>query len=372
MDTIGSRWLSSAGQRKQDRGYPVFRAVLILTQAATILATWPLWQVRDTPPMLPAVPLPQWDLGLLLLASLAVIAVAPRTGVILHAVLVGIAMCLDQMRMQPPIISQVLLLWSTLPVRSAAVIGRAHLLALWFYAGAYKLLSPDYLDGDPRWLLRELYPAATDFMCVVFGLGAACTEIALAVGAWCRKTRHLVGPLAYAFHLGILVSLSPAGIGWDPGVWAWNFALAVSGLILISGWNTRMLDDLSAAPLPVHAVAVVLLVTPLGYSFGVIDTCFCHLLYSNHVPLARVHTPESINLIDTRPQLNVPVPQVQRLYRSYFAAVAGAEDRLEIRDPRWWYRRSGQETRWYDLPHAASSPLEPRQAGASSPGLLGN
>ncbi len=99
--------------------------------------------------MLPALPLPQLDLGLLLLASLAVIAVAPRAGLVMHAVLVVVAMCLDQMRMQPPIISQILLLWSTLSVRSAVIIGRAHLLALWFYAGAYKLLSPYYLDGDP-------------------------------------------------------------------------------------------------------------------------------------------------------------------------------------------------------------------------------
>jgi len=337
------------GPREPVSGHPNFRSLLILTQAATILVTWPLWQMRDTPPMLPAASLPQLDMGLLLLGSLALIAVAPKTGLAVHTMLVGAAISLDQMRLQPPIISQVLLLWSTLPGRSAATIGRAHLLALWFYAGAYKLLSPYYLDGDLRWLLRELYPAATDGMCLVFALGVAGTELALAIGVCCRATRRLAGPLVYVFHLGILLSLSPLGIGWDPGVWAWNFALAVSGLVLIRSWETRMLDDLNAAPAWTTAVVAVLLLSPLGYSFGLVDTCFCHLLYSNHVPLARIHTAHGSHPIDTRRQLNVPVPQMHRLYRAHFQAVAAPQDRLQIVDPRWWYRHSGRETRWYGV-----------------------
>ncbi|MEO1996110.1 MAG: hypothetical protein ABGZ17_12630, partial [Planctomycetaceae bacterium] len=150
---IWSQWTRNRRLRDPVAGYPVFRSVLILTQATTILTTWRLWQMRDAPPMLPALPLPQLDMGPLLLASLAVLCIAPRTGLVAHTVLIVWAMSLDQMRMQPPIISHVFLLWSTLPGRSAATIGRAHLLALWFYAGAYKLLSLDYWEGDPQWLL---------------------------------------------------------------------------------------------------------------------------------------------------------------------------------------------------------------------------
>ena len=356
------------GSRDTLAGHPRFRWVLILTQATTILVTWPVWQIRTAPPMLPAVSWLQLDMGPLLLISLAMICVAPRCGMLVHTALVVWAMGLDQMRMQPPIISQVLLLWSTLPGRSAVTIGRVHLLALWFYAGAYKLLSPYYVQGDPQWLLRSLYPSATDGMCLAFAWMVICAELGLAFGAWFRRTRFVAGPAAFAVHLGILFSLSPMGINWDPAVWAWNFALALSGLVLIQGWETRLLDDLRGGPAWLTAVAAVLLLAPLGYSFGVVDTCFCHLLYSNHVPQARIHTADgSVTLIDTRPQLNVPVPQIPRLLRAHFQAVGGPADRLEVWDPRWWYRHRGLEFVWFT--HATAEPTSRRPIFTGQPQL---
>src|SRR5262245_15652377 len=47
-----------------------FRWLVVGCQAATLLITWPLWQVHASPPMLPALPLPAFDLGPLLLLSL--------------------------------------------------------------------------------------------------------------------------------------------------------------------------------------------------------------------------------------------------------------------------------------------------------------
>src|SRR5258708_20558042 len=64
-----------------------FRWLIISCQAATLLITWPLWQVHTVTPMLPLLPLPVFDMGVLLLLSLVLIIFAPRTGVIVHTVL---------------------------------------------------------------------------------------------------------------------------------------------------------------------------------------------------------------------------------------------------------------------------------------------
>jgi hypothetical protein len=93
------------------------------------------------------------------------------------------------------------------------------------------------------------------------------------------------------------------------------------------------------------AVGLILL-SPLAYDTGFIDTYLCHVLYSSHAPLAWIRTPDGRReLIDTRPQLKVPVPQIERLYVRYFAAVAGPGDELEIFDPRWCGRWRTREHR---------------------------
>ncbi|MDQ3657413.1 MAG: hypothetical protein M3457_20350, partial [Chloroflexota bacterium] len=59
-----------------------FRALVVACQAATIWITWPLWQVHANPPMLPALPLPAFDMGFLLIASLLLILVLPLPGIV--------------------------------------------------------------------------------------------------------------------------------------------------------------------------------------------------------------------------------------------------------------------------------------------------
>ena len=49
----------------------VLRWFVVCTQAATIWLTWPLWQVRISPPLLPLADVYQIDFGHLLLGSLA-------------------------------------------------------------------------------------------------------------------------------------------------------------------------------------------------------------------------------------------------------------------------------------------------------------
>jgi hypothetical protein len=48
------------------------RPAFVAAQVATVLVTWPVWQARTDPPVLPVVDgLPQIDMGVVVLATLA-------------------------------------------------------------------------------------------------------------------------------------------------------------------------------------------------------------------------------------------------------------------------------------------------------------
>ena len=115
----------------------VLRYAAVAAQAVTICITWPLWQVRvfqplaeaPLPPLLPLLPLPQIEMGPWLLASLVVVLILPRWGVLLHAGLLALAVAMDQMRLQPEFISLVLLMVGSLDMPGAKLLARSHLLA---------------------------------------------------------------------------------------------------------------------------------------------------------------------------------------------------------------------------------------------------
>ncbi len=144
-------WAAAFGPR-------AYRIVLVWCQAATVLITWPLWQVHHSPPMLPALPLPSFDLGVPLLLSLVVVLLSPMRGVVILSVLVLYAVLSDQTRLQPEVISLVLLLWGTLPYATAKTIARTHLVALWFWAGLNKLFSPAFHSVLAPALLGAVLP----------------------------------------------------------------------------------------------------------------------------------------------------------------------------------------------------------------------
>jgi hypothetical protein len=325
--------------------FRVFRWLVVVTQAATIWITWPLWQVRLSPPLLPAVNVPQIDFGILLLGSLALILIHGKTGIVAHTVLLGGAMLADQMRLQPEFISQAILLWGTLPSRPARAACRAHLVALWFFAGLNKLLSPLYFSGDARWLVVSFFPHAPEGVSTAIGAAIALAEIGLAVCAVVPRTRPVAVGLAYAVHLGIVVTLA-FGLHWDAAVWPWNLALAVAGYALIGSWKGQVGAELRQLPIATRGAVALILLLPCGYYLGLVDTYLCHILYSSHAPLAWVRMADGRRaLVDTRPQLRVPVPQIDRLYTGYFAATGNPGDELEIVDPRLWYCWRGADRR---------------------------
>lgn len=350
-----------------------FRWLVVAAQAATIAITWPLWLVRDDPPLLPAVEwqqMPavdgqrhlasvQFSPGAWLLASLVVALVLPRTGAALHVGLLVVAMMLDQTRMQPEVISLGLLLVGTLPGDGARLVGRAHLIALWFFAGFHKLLSPEYFTGVmPAMFGGDATQPASALQLValvVLGGAMAVGELSLGVLAVVPRTRWACAVAACGFHLLVLLWLA-GKMQWNPAVWPWNLVLAAAGFALVWPWTTNLTRDMRAARWLPRVAAMLLLVTPLGYYFGLVDPYLAHCVYTRNVPKAQRLTIGGPQPLDTWSTLRVPLPPAHRVLEQFFQKTALPSERLVIDDPRWWahYRgwghreikaRSGEEAR---------------------------
>ena len=194
--------------------------------------------------MLPAVPLPQVNLGLPLLLSLVAVVARPAVGVPLHSVLLAYAMLIDQTRIQPGFISLAILLWGCLPSHRAMMLARVHLISLWLFSGLNKLLSPEFMTETAPWMLRAYLADAPTWLQGNAGFVVIVAEASLGILALFPRTRKLVGVLACLVHLNILFVLSPWGRDWNAVVWPWNAALAVSGFCLIAPWRDGMIESL--------------------------------------------------------------------------------------------------------------------------------
>jgi len=329
-----TRWTQST-----DTLLVAFRWLVVGAQGATIGITWPLWLVREDPPLLPAVDWPQFSPGPWLVASLVVALVLPRTGAALHVGLLVVAMLLDQTRMQPEVISLGILLVGTLPGDGPRLVGRAHLIALWFFAGLHKLLSPEYFSG----VVPSMFGGdATDPSLALQVLGGAMAlgELSLGLLAIVPRTRRACAVAACVFHLLVLMWLA-GRMQWNPAVWPWNLTLAAAGFALVWPWTTSLTHDLRAARWIPRATAVLLLVSPLGYYFGLVDPYLAHCLYTRNVPKAQRMTIGGPQPLDTWSALSVPLPPAHRILEQYFQKTALPSERLVIDDPRWWAHYRG-------------------------------
>lgn len=114
----------------------VLRPLFVLLQGATVLLTWPLWQTRVDPPLLPMFEgFPQFDMSLVILATLVLTLVRPKVGVPAHITVLSIAFAQDQTRLQPEFVSLALILLGTTTIPYSGVLVRAHLVSLWFWSG---------------------------------------------------------------------------------------------------------------------------------------------------------------------------------------------------------------------------------------------
>ena len=129
-----------------------------LAQLATIIITWELWQPRVDPPNLPLLDFlapHQISFSILLLLSLLLITIVPRTGFWVHVIVLLIASVFDQFRMQPQLLAIVVLMWATLYPLGRPVT-RWFLASLWLWAGLHKLLSPHWFAHASYWMLVDM------------------------------------------------------------------------------------------------------------------------------------------------------------------------------------------------------------------------
>lgn len=328
-------------------GILAFRWLVVACQSATLLITWPLWQVHTSPPMLPAMPLPQLDMGGILFMSLALMLVKPLHGLFVHTALLVYAMLIDQTRMQPEVISLALLMWGTLRYPSAQALARAHLIALWFWAGFNKLLSPVFLSSTGPGLFATLLPGTPLWLRSNGGYFIALTELSLGLLAIFPRTRRLAAVMAVGVHTYIFLTLSPAGRNWNESVWPWNIALALAGLALIFPWRESLIPISAPRRRLVQALVVVILISPAGWFVGITDAYLAHHLYSSDVPRA---SSTALQTSATWSAFEVPLPPEHRLFEQYFQLTCQPGDEMTIRDRRWWFRQQGLDERRLTCP----------------------
>jgi hypothetical protein len=327
----------------------LLRVVVVACQALTIGITWPLWQARVEPPMLPMVP---WlasvrvDCGIVLLVSLALALWRPRAGALVHLLALTCAILLDETRMQPQAISLALLLCATWPGAGARLFGIAQLVSLWGWSGVHKLLSPTFFEEGGH-LVTHRFAGCPESVARALVVAFAAGEVALAVAACVPRTRPLARRLGAAMHLAILVWLSPLALDWNESVWPWNAALAFAAWVLLTPDVTTVRDSWRerwrAAPALARAAVLAELLAPAGFELGVVPAPFAHALYCLSTPHALwLHADGGVTHLYELPELNAFLPGTYHALVASFRARAKAGDRLVIVERRWFLRAMGR------------------------------
>lgn len=326
-------------------GIPLLRVVVAGAQAATIALTWPLWQVRTSPPHLPWLDVPQMPFGALLLASLALAVWRPIAGVLVHTILLALAIASDQLREQPQVFSLALLLAATVPVRGAATIGALHVAALWFWSGLGKLGSERFLHDGGAWLLAHS-PAHATWLAPATAAALGAGELLLAVGVLMPRTRRLAAWTGGLAHLAVLGYLSPLGRDTNAAVWPWNVALALAAPVLFANRSGALIGPRADEGLLPRGAAVLFVLLPLGYRAGFVDAAFAQQVYVMNEPIGTwLRADGRVERIGLVPDLQVFVPPVPRVYEAWFQRTKQRGDQLVITEPRPWARWFGAHDR---------------------------
>ncbi len=304
------------------------RLLVVGCQAITILITWRLWQVRDDPPLLPAVDLPQFGIGGALLVTLLVSATHPRVGVPAHVVVLLYGFAADQTRLQPEFVSMAILLFGTTGILFSAVLAKAHLVSLWIWNGINKLLSEGFMGEEARWIF-EGFPLRVEALRPHFGWFVLGLEILVGASLVFKRTRRMGVLLAVALHVVILVVLSPLGHGANESVWAWNVALPAAAVVFFwprreeppaRAGSTRWMQVASAA------ITAVVVAMPIGFYAGYVDAYLAHNLFTGNTATAEICRQVGGQAYDcsralfykTWSAFEVPLPPEPRIYTAYF------------------------------------------------------
>lgn len=325
------------------------RVVLVLCQAAMVVQTWRLFSVRSLPPNLPLWSwLPQLDMGPVLLASLVLVLVKPRVGVVVHAVLLLAALGLDQMRLQPEWVSIAILLVATTSLRHARTLGWGHLASLWLWAGANKAMSAGFVHGVVPSVAHDLGLGSHP---EVVAWGLPLFEITLGLAAIVPRTRRWAGLVGFVMHMGAIVVLH---MKWDWAILPWNVGLAWASLVLLFVDPGRHAHHTTAPTVAGDQRQRRLLLTVLfGYPalawFGALDLYLAHHVFTGDAAAASVCDRRgrcsTFGPMVSGAAVKAPIPPDRRLFELWF--------RLDCR-PGETLHVSARQFRW-PLDHTADT-----------------
>jgi hypothetical protein len=263
--------------------------------------------------------------GGILACSLVLVLFRPRLGVWFHIAMLAAACVFDQWRIQPQVIGIAVLMLATVESWGPAV-GKSYLIAMWFWSGLHKLLSPDWL-GEVSWNLLQALPLDPGPWHAAFAYSVAGGEILLSLLAIVRPRWAAFG--CAALHTGIAAFLSPWVHNWNVSVIPWNLCTAVVGY-----WVLATAPSLRAQTWLQWAVAAGLFVAPAGFYGGWVDHAFAHVLYSDNVPYGLITTDEGVRQLARWGSFRVPFPHTRRALEQYFAITGKPGWKLHVADPR--------------------------------------
>ena len=349
-NAVSQNWLLRGARQIERLPWLMFVTCLVC-MAATLITTWPLWAHRQAPPNLPVVPfLHGVSFGIPLLATLVWAYFAPRSGWIALVGLLLTAIAFDQIRCQPQIFAMPVLMAGCI-WRDFRMIARWFLIAMWFWAGLHKLLSPDWM-GPASWSLldRMGWQSALEWY-QAFAWSVGIGEIGLAcLAIW--KPRW-AAPMCLILHLGIVAMLIL--IQWNFSVLFWNVATAVVGCWLLWSWPQELASlEVKPRVWPYKTwqtlLVVFLFLSPAGAYLGIVPHFLAHMLYSDNLPRGMITTRQGPKEIETWQPLHVPMPKEPAILRQYFEAVAQPGEKLHIYDSR-----PGRKHQHYYMPSAGQA-----------------
>jgi hypothetical protein len=220
-------------------------------------------------------------------------------------------------------------------------VAKSYLIAMWFWSGLHKLLSPDWL-GEVSWGLIQSLPFDSATWHTPFAYSVAIGEIMLAILAVARPRWAAVGCIA--LHSGIALFLSPLVHSWNVSVIPWNLCTAVVGYRVLT-----TAPAFSAQSALQRIVAAILFIAPAGFYAGWVDHAFAHVLYSDNVPYGLITSDEGVVPMPRWGSFRAPFPHTRRAFRQYFELTAKPGSKLHLADPRaglpdayFWKRSDGE------------------------------
>lgn len=229
--------------------------------------SWRLWW---TPSAFPAVPLIRGfdppaaiDAGLasalvavLILALLGRSERWRRRSLLIAFALGALLVILNQHRLQAWFYQAgvIVVLGVTLPPRQALVALRWLTISIYFYSAIGKFdaqflqtVGQDFVETAAG-MIGLTSKNLPDAMRVGMALVFPAVELAVAGGLAVPRLRRFASAGAIVMHASVLLLLSPLGMDHRPGVWLWNLAMGIQGVLLFWGWGAAQPADFAKQP----------------------------------------------------------------------------------------------------------------------------